>query len=77
MKLKLTLLTTLLATTLFATPIIPYNNSKPPSLSLPNAYDDAIMALGDKTNQFHCIRAEIATTFSHNEIGRASCRETV
>ena len=54
----------LFAEILFASPIIPYNNSKPPGLSLPLAYGDAMMALGSATNQFHCVSANIATTFS-------------
>ena len=65
MKLKLTLLTFLaLTTVLFASLSIPYNNSKSPSLSLPDAYGRATTALGSVTNQFHCISASVATSFS-------------
>ena len=42
----------------------PYNNSKPPTLSLPVAYQLAVVALGSATNQFHCVSATISTEFS-------------
>lgn len=48
---------------LFATIIIPYDNSKPPSMSLPVGYERATAALGAATNQFHCISATISTDF--------------
>lgn len=52
-------------TTLFASVILPpYNKSKPPSLSLPDAYERAIAALGSSTNHFHCINASVTTQFS-------------
>jgi hypothetical protein len=51
------------ATVLFATPIVPYNNSKPPGLSLPAGYELAVAALGSATNQFYCISASISTDF--------------
>jgi hypothetical protein len=49
------------ATVLFASSVVPYDNSKPPSLSLPAAYEVATTALGSATNQFHCISAAIQT----------------
>jgi hypothetical protein len=39
----------------------PYDNSKPPTLSLPAAYQLAVTALGSDTNQFHCVGASITT----------------
>jgi hypothetical protein len=42
----------------------PYNKSKPPGLSLPVAYERAMIALGSDTNQFHCVSATITTEFS-------------
>jgi hypothetical protein len=51
-------------TALFASITIPYNNAKPPSLPLPDAYERATTALGAATNQFHCISASVATSFS-------------
>jgi hypothetical protein len=65
MKLKL-IIPIILASTmiLFASISVPYNNSKPPSLPLPVAYEDAMTALGSATNQFHCISASVATSFS-------------
>jgi hypothetical protein len=67
MKTKITLFTLLaLATIVFASPVIPYNNSRLPSLPLPVAYEQAMSALGSATNQFHCISASIATSFSPN-----------
>jgi hypothetical protein len=49
------------ATALFASSVVPYDNSKPPSLSLPAAYEVATAALASATNQFHCISAAIYT----------------
>ena len=54
---------TTLATTLFATLITPYNHAKPPSISLPVAYERAANALGSATNQFHCISANVTADF--------------
>ncbi len=51
------------ATLLFASATIPYNNSKPPTLSLPKAYEYAMTALGSETNQFHCVKASVSTDF--------------
>jgi hypothetical protein len=48
---------------LFATPIIPYNNAKAPTLPLPDAYGRAMVALGSATNQFHCVSANVQTSF--------------
>ena len=53
-----------LTTVVFASAILPpYDNSKPPALSLPAAYHLAVTALGSATNQFHCVRASITTDF--------------
>jgi len=53
-----------LATTVFASVLLPpYDNSKPPALSLPAAYQLAVVALGSATNQFHCVGASITTDF--------------
>ena len=41
----------------------PYDNSKSPTLSLPDAYQLATTALGSATNQFHCVGASITTDF--------------
>lgn len=53
-----------ITTVLFASAIIPYNNAKKPSLSLPTAYECALRALGSMTNEFHCLSANITTDFS-------------
>lgn len=60
----LTFVLTMIATGLYASFTVPYTNSKPPTLSLPLAYERATTALGIATNQFHCISATIATSFS-------------
>jgi hypothetical protein len=52
-----------LTTTVFALEMPPYDNSKPPALSLPAAYQLAAVALGSATNQFHCVAASITTDF--------------
>lgn len=49
---------------LFASFITPYDNAKSPTLPLPLAYERAMTALGTSTNQFHCISADIQTSFS-------------
>jgi hypothetical protein len=68
-KMKTTLLVilvlALIATTLYASLIQPpYDNSKPPKMSLPVAYERAAAALGSDTNRFHCVSATITTEFS-------------
>jgi hypothetical protein len=53
-------------TTVFASLVMPpYDNSKTPTLSLPNAYQLAIAAIGSATNQFHCVDAKITTDFGN------------
>jgi hypothetical protein len=42
----------------------PYDNTKPPAMSLPIAYDYALTALGSQTNEFHCVSANITTIFT-------------
>jgi hypothetical protein len=65
MKTKLTaLLVVGIVTVLFASPFVPYDNAKSPSLPLPTAYERATLALGSATNQFHCVSATVATSFS-------------
>jgi hypothetical protein len=65
MKTRYTFLILLAFTTaVFASIVMPpYDNSKPPTLSLPAAYQFAIVALGSATNQFHCVGASITTDF--------------
>lgn len=48
---------------LFASVIFPYNNAKPPGISLPDAYGRAVNTLGSATNQFHCLNANVTTDF--------------
>ena len=50
-----------LAAAVFASPVVPYDTTKPPSLTLPAGYELAVSALGSATNQFHCISASIYT----------------
>lgn len=66
MKIILTLTLSLTFTTiLFASVILPpYDKSKLPGLPLPVAYEYAVASLGSATNQFHCVSAEITTSFS-------------
>ena len=53
------------STAVFATIIRPpYDNSKPPTLALPAAYQLAVVALGSATNQYHCISATISQEIS-------------
>lgn len=54
------------ASALLAEISVPYDNSKPPTLLLPVAYNRAATALGSLTNQFHCVSAKIDTRFSSN-----------
>ena len=64
-KLFLTLSILIVITSvIFAAFIYPYNNAKPPGIPLPVAYERAANALGAATNQFHCVSATIATSFS-------------
>src|SRR5215471_7531877 len=53
------------ATAVFAGPAkIPWDNAKPPALSLPVAYGRALTALGSATNELHCIGARVDADFS-------------
>jgi hypothetical protein len=52
-----------LTTTVFAMIGPPYDNSKPPTLPLPAAYQLAFTALGSDTNQFYCVGAHLTTDF--------------
>jgi len=51
----------ILATALFAQVggAPPYDNSKPPTLPLPVAYQFAFTALGSATNQLYCVEAHL------------------
>jgi hypothetical protein len=44
----------------------PYDNARPPSLSLPSAYQLACVTLGAETNVYHCVGASIGTRYSTN-----------
>ena len=50
------------AAALVARPVIwpSYDETKPPSLPLPVAYEKAMAALGQSTNQYHCVRASVS-----------------
>ena len=64
MKTRYILLSLLaLTTTVYAFIGRPYDNSKPPALPLPAAYQLAFTALGSDTNQFYCIGAHLTTDF--------------
>ena len=52
-----------LATTVFAMIGPPYDNSKPPALPLPVAYQLAFTALGSNNKQFYCVGAHLTTDF--------------
>ena len=65
MKMKLAFLLVIGASiALLASPFVPYDNAKAPTLPLPVAYERAIDALASATNQFHCVSATIQTSFS-------------
>lgn len=51
------------STTIFAEVGPPYDNSKPPPLLLPAAYQFAVAALGSATNEFHCVSASMTRDF--------------
>ena len=58
MKRVIIILTVLgLATGLVFARRIMWPDTKPPRLSLPDAYGCAISAIGTATNQYHCVRA--------------------
>ena len=63
MKPILLLLFTITSMSVYATLIVPYDNSKPTGLPLPIAYDKAMNALGSSTNEFHCLSANVSTDF--------------
>jgi hypothetical protein len=48
----------------FAGYYVPWDKAKPPTLSLPVAYERALAALGAATNELHCISARVDTDFS-------------
>ena len=45
---------------MFAMLAVPYDTTKPPSLSLPAGYAFAVGALGADTNQFYCTSASLS-----------------
>ena len=45
----------------FAGWYIPWDDTKPPTLSLAAAYERAVTALGIATNKLHCISARVST----------------
>jgi hypothetical protein len=55
-----------ITTVVYAAFVFSYDNSKPPSIPLPIAYEHAMSALGVATNQFHCISANVTTDFGPN-----------
>lgn len=56
---------TAIAITVYAKIITPpYDKSKPPTMSLPAAYEHAVAALGADTNQFHCVSAAVTDEFT-------------
>ena len=64
MKTRYILLTLLLVSTaLIAGPFVPYDATKPPSLSLPVAYEIATKTLGSDTNRLYCSQAKLGTDF--------------
>jgi hypothetical protein len=64
MKTRYILLSLLaVSATLLAGPFVPYDSTKPPSLSLPVAYELAAKTLGTATNQFYCSGARLDTDF--------------
>ena len=44
--------------------IPPYDDSKPPTLTISSAYEQATAALGSETNALHCVGARLSTDFS-------------
>jgi len=58
------LLAIVTSTALFAAVITPYNKAKPPTLSLPQAFEKALAALGSETNDLHCLEAKVDGVFS-------------
>ena len=62
-KYLLIILTVLALTSLASLDVPPYDNSKPPKLPLPDAYQIAMKAMGSATNEFHCVGASITTDF--------------
>ena len=64
MKIRITLLILLVCTGALVARNIAYNHSKPPRLPLGPAYDIATAALGQATNEFHCVSAQLAIALS-------------
>jgi hypothetical protein len=54
------------ATAVFASADWPWDNTKSATISLPEAYDRALIALGSETNQLHCISAEVSSKFRND-----------
>jgi len=64
MKTRITLFVLLVCTGILFARNIAYNHSKPPRLPLGQAYDVALTTLGQATNDFHCVAASVAISFS-------------
>jgi hypothetical protein len=64
MKIRISLLVLLVCTGALLAMNIPYDHSKPPRLPLGKAYDIALTTLGQATNEFHCVAATVAISFS-------------
>jgi hypothetical protein len=45
--------------------LVTYDNPKPPTMSLPVAYQHAETLLNSATNQFHCVSATITSDSPH------------
>jgi hypothetical protein len=51
------------STVVLANIVVPWDNTKPPTLPLPVAYQLAVTKLGSATNQFHCVSAKLSNDF--------------
>ena len=47
--------------------VVNWDTAKPAPISLPVAYDDALVALGSQTNDFHCLNAEVSGFWSYGD----------
>jgi hypothetical protein len=53
----------MISTVALARIVVPWDNTKPPTLPLPVAYQLAVAKLGSATNQFHCVDARLSNDF--------------
>jgi len=64
MKMRYILLGLLVVSTVvLARIVVPWDNTKTPTLPLPVAYQLAVTKLGSATNQFHCVSARLSNDF--------------